>query len=158
MFREGTIDELLQRAGRVKNFVVAKGYSYEQLITLAEQLKEKKKSVTAIYWLDGSDTLNDASFNSIRLRPRIVIARGQRRAKMEGLIFPQTEPIILVIANFSQLEQEDQNMYLNAICKKEAIDYHPHLYLHEDSIVLLGIDENALEPEPRQKVDFWLLR
>ncbi len=137
MYPEITKDELIKEAYSVKNFIITKGLDTKQLIEIAISLKENKEGIVEIYWLNGSDTINYPSFASIRMNPRFVILEGDIRADTDGLIFPQSEPIILIIANFNELKKEDQDKYVGAICKKEEEDYYPHIYLHEESIVIL---------------------
>jgi hypothetical protein len=153
MYTEITKDELLEEADLVKNFIITKGLDTKQLIDIATSLKEKKEGIVEIYWLDGVDTINYPSFASIRMNPRFVIKGGDIKPKTDGLIFPQTEPIILIIANFNKLEKEDQEKYVGVICKKEEHDYYPHLYLHEDSIVILGLGASDIEPKISYKLE-----
>jgi hypothetical protein len=153
MYAEITNEDLFEEAEWVKNFVIAKGLESNQLIELATNLKNRKTVIVDIYWLDGADTINYPAFSSIRMKPRFVIKQNDIRAKTDGLIFPQTEPIILVIENFDRLEKEDQEKYIGAICKKEEHDYHPHLYLHEESIVIIGIPPTYEEPKISYKLE-----
>ena len=108
MYTEMTKDELLNDANWAKNFIITKGLNKNQLIDIATLLKEKKDGIVEVYWLDGNDMINYPSFASIRINPRFVIKGGDIRSKTDGLIFPQTEPIILIIANFNKLEQKDK--------------------------------------------------
>jgi hypothetical protein len=147
MYTEITKDRLLEEAYMVKNFIITKGLDSRQLIEIATSLKDKKEGIVDIYYLDGADTINYPSFASIRMNPRFVIKGGGIRSKTDGLILPQSEPIILIIANFNKLEKEDQDKYVGAICKKEESDYYPHIYLHDESIVILGL--GATDEEPR---------
>jgi hypothetical protein len=153
MYEKLTKEELLQEASWVKNFVLVKGYSEGDLIELGTSLKEKKEGITEIYWIDGGDSLNYPSFSSIRMKPRFLIKGKEIRSTTDGLIFPQSEPIILVIANFNKLMDEDKEKYVRAICKKEKIDYLPHLYLNEESIVILSLGEDNEEPKISNKLE-----
>jgi hypothetical protein len=152
MYGERTIEALLNEAFMVKDFIVTTDMNEKELIDLATALQEKKE-IKDIYWLDGSSTNNYPSFDSIRLKPRWIIVNGQMRTETDGLIFPQSEPIILVIQNFSALKEEDKNKYVGAICKKEEQDYYPHIYLHEESIVIIGLNKGAEEPKFSYKVN-----
>jgi hypothetical protein len=153
MYAITTEKELLEEAELVKNFVVLKGFSTNQLINLAINLKDKNNVLSDIYWLDGSDHLNYPSFESIILAPRFVLVGKEMRSQIDGLIFPQAEPIILVIENFHHLATEDQEEYINTICKREENDYHPHNYLDTDSIVILGISDSFEMPKINNKLD-----
>lgn len=153
MYAQLTLEELLEQSEEVKNFVIAKSFENKELIDLASNLKDKKSQIVEIYWLDGSDSLNYPSFDSIRLNPRFIVQDKQIRKESDGLIFPQSNPIILVIANFNFLTPEDKKKYLEGICKKEEHDYNPHIYLHEESIVIIGIPESADEPKISYKLE-----
>lgn len=153
MYAELTKEELLEEASWVKNFVIVKGYDKTNLIELGTILKEKKEIITEIYWLDGSDSLNYPSFSSIRLKPRFLVESGQILSSTEGLIFPQSEPIILIVANFNELNEEDKEKLVGTICKKEKDDYYPHLYLHEESIVILSLGQDNQIPKISYKLE-----
>jgi hypothetical protein len=153
MYAELTQEKLLQEASWVKNFVIVKGYDENNLIELGTKLKEQKEGVTKIYWINGGDSLNYPSFSSIRMNPRFVIKDKDIRSSTDGLIFPQHEPIILIIANFNKLKDEDKEIYVRTICKKEERDYHPHLYLHEESIVILDVDQDDQIPQISYKLE-----
>lgn len=153
MYAQLTFEELIEQAEEVRNFIIAKNLDSNQLIELAANLKEKKSQIVEIYWLDGSDSRNYPSFKSIRQNPRFIIQDKHLRTKTDGLIFPQSEPIILVIANFNNLKQEDKELYLAGICKKEEHDYYPHIYLHEESIVIIGIPKSMEEPKINYKFE-----
>jgi len=153
MYTEITKDKLLQDASWMKNFIIAKGLEKEQLIELGTLIKEKKDGIVDIFWLDGSDPINYPSFASIKMSPIFLLKNGNIVARRDGLIFPQSEPIILIIANFNRLSPEEQENYLGNICKKEDNDYLPHNYLHNDSIVILGIGATDKEPKISSKLD-----
>ena len=146
MYSEETIDELLEGAKRVTDFIFVKDFNRFQLIDLANGLKTKNTELKEIYWLDGSDSLNYPSFASIKLNPRIVIKGKEMRSKTDGLIFPQSEPIILVIENFDRLKKEDQEKYIERICRREDHDYYPHYYLHHKSVVIIGYKSSFEKP------------
>lgn len=139
MYTEITKEDLIEEAELVRDFVIVKGLQSNQLIELANNLKERKESIVEVYLLDAADTINYPSFSSIKMN--------------DGLIFPQSDPIILVIANFDKLQKEDQDKYLLAICKKEEHDYYPHHYLHEESIVIIGISSTSKEPKISFKLE-----
>ena len=143
---EWTKDKLLEDADQVRNFVIVKGYDESNLIELGTALKEKKEGITQIFWIDGGDSINYPSFSSNILKPRWVIIRKKMYTATDGLIFPQNEPIILIIQNFNKLKDEDKEKYVGAICKKRDLDYTPHIYLHKESIVILSLGLN--DPEP----------
>jgi len=103
MYAELTKDELIKEASWVKNFVIVKGYDESNLIELGTILKENKEGITEIYWIDGGDSFNYPSFSSIRLKQSFLIKGKQIRSSTDGLIFPQNEPIILIIQNFNKL-------------------------------------------------------
>jgi hypothetical protein len=153
MYAELTKDELLKEASWVKNFVIVKGYDESNLIELGTTLKENKEGITEIYWIDGGDSFNYPSFSSIRLKPRFLIRGKEIRSSTDGLIFPQNEPIILIIQNFNKLNDEDKEMFVGAICKKEEHDYYPHLYLHKESIVILSLGLDNPEPKISYKLE-----
>lgn len=153
MYKETTKAQLLTEADRVKNFVLSQGYSKEQLIETANELKEKKEIITEIFWLDGADELYYPSFDSIKLKPRFVIIGKSIRAFTDGLIFPQDVPIILVFNNFNSLPPDEREKYIERICKKEDHDYYPHNYLHEESIVILGLGLNDDTPRISYKLE-----
>ena len=157
MYAITTEKELLEEAEVVKNFVVVKGFSTNQLINLAVNLKDKNNVLSDIYWLDGSDQLNHPSFEYIILAPRFVLVGKEMRSQIDGLIFPQAEPIILVIENFNHLATEDQEKYINRICKREEHDYHPNYYLNPNSIVILGISDSFVMPKISNKLDVRVL-
>jgi hypothetical protein len=153
MYAELTKDELLREASLVKNFVIVKGYDENKVIELGTILKERKEGISEIYWIDGGDSFNYPSFSSIRLKPRFLIRDKQIRSSTDGLIFPQNEAIILIIQNFDKLKDEDKEMFIRAICKKEEHDYFPHLYLHEESIVILSLGADSPEPKISYKLE-----
>lgn len=153
MYTKLTKEELLQEAPQVKNFVLVKDYDKTNLIELATTLKEKKEAITKIYWIDGGDSLNYPSFSSIRLKPRFLVKGKQIVSSTDGLIFPQNEPIILVIQNFNKLNDEDKEKFVGTICKKEEQDYNPHLYLDKESIVILSLESDNLEPKISYKLE-----
>ena len=152
MYSELTKDELFKKASRVKNFVIVKGYDESNLIELGTTLKENKEGITEIYWIYGGDDSFHPSFSSIRLKPRFLIRDKQICPSTDGLIFPQNEPIILIIQNFNKLNDDDKEMFVGAICKKEEHDYYPHLYLHEESIVILSLGQDNPEPKISYKL------
>ncbi|MCZ2479333.1 hypothetical protein [Aquirufa nivalisilvae] len=153
MYVELTKEELLEDAQSVKDFVIASGYSELQLIELSESLIKEKNYLNRIYILNGNSQSNYPSFNSIRLAPRFVIKGGQTYTDTSGLIFPQNEPIILIIENFDTLKEVDQSKYLETICQKEERVPHHNLSLHKDSIVVLGISSTAKIPEISYKLN-----
>jgi len=134
MYAELTVEELLNQARRTRNFIVAPGFSNEDLFELSKKISESKKILKETYILDAADEQNYPSFKSIK-------------SPSGGLIFPQSEPIILIIANYYRLSKEDQKIYIGAICKKEEGDYYPHLYLHEESVVIIGIGDEDETPK-----------
>ena len=153
MYTELTKEKLLQEASRVKNFILVKDYDESNLINLGTILKEKKEGITEIYWIDGADSLNYPSFSSIRMKPRFLVKGNQIVSSTDGLIFPQNEPIILIIHNFNTLNDEDKEKFVGTICKKEEHDYYPHLYLHEESIVILSLGKDDTEPKISYKLE-----
>ncbi len=114
---------------------------------MSENLKANKKNIEFIYVIDAADQQNYTSLKSIRKNPRFVIKDGKIWSQTDGLIFPQSEPIILIIANFYKLNEEDQKFYIGGICRKEDHDYSPHLYLHPESIVIIGISNEDEMPK-----------
>ncbi len=153
MYTEITKETLISHANIVKNFLIIKGFDEKQLIEISNILKDNKSVIEEIFWLNAADQFNYPSFDSLRIKPRIVIKGNELKAKTGELIFPQDKPIILVVNNFNSLEKEDQVKYLRALCKKEEGDYFPHLYLHEDSIVILGLGLNDEDPIISYKLD-----
>jgi hypothetical protein len=153
MFRELNSEELINHSMFLNGFVITKGFGEEKLIELATQLKQKKEAIDEIYWLNGDDPYNDASFDSIRLRPRVVVNNGNLKSNSSGLIFPQSVPIILVIANFNKLDSKNQQSYLDMIFNKEDTDRHPKNYLHKESIVILGLGVGDEYPKISYKLD-----
>lgn len=139
MYAELTVDELLEESRNVRNFVVASGFSGQELIDLSERIKAQNKSIENSYIVDAADQRNYPSRISIRKNPRFIIKGGKVFSETDGLIFPQSEPIILIIDNFYKLNEDDQKYYKGGICRKEDHDYYPHLYLHPKSIVIIGI-------------------
>lgn len=158
MYKELTKEVLLEDAKEVRDFVVANGYTRDQLIDLAVSFKAENDEWKYIYWLDGADLLNYPSFDSIRLQPRFILKGKEMRSQTDGLIFTQTEPIILVIENFDRLGIEDQEKYIERICKKEDHDYNPHYYLHPKSVVILGIQNSFKMPKISYKLEVRLLK
>jgi len=152
MYKEITINKLFDEVSRVKGFIIAKGYDKKQLIDLGTMLKERKGGIVEINWLDGADSGNYPSFESLRMKPRFVLKDGEIRSKTVGLIFLQSEPIILIVENFNILSKEDQQKYVERLCKQEKHDYNTHYYLHEDSIVVLGIREQDEMPKISYKL------
>ena len=157
-YEEQTLAKLLKEAEEVKNFVVVNNYSGEKLIELANELKKRKPEIDKIYWLDGADILYYPSFDSIKLPLRFVIRGKDLRSSVDGLIFRQNVPVILVIQNFDRLQLDDQGKYINQICKKEAHDYHPHNYLHPESIVILELEDIANKPKFSYKVEVRVIK
>jgi hypothetical protein len=153
MYAKMTEIELLQEANNVRDFVIVKGYDEASLFKLGESLKKEKDVITNIYWLNAADTKMYESFSSIRIPARFVIQAGSLRASTGGLIFPQSEPIILIFDNFGLLNDEESARFVNSICKKESHDYFPHLYLHEDSIVILSLNKDEQEPKISYKLE-----
>ena len=146
MYTQIAKEDLLKKAHRVKNYIITTDFDESQLIDLANSLKERKDGLTKIYWIDGANDRNYPSTSYIKKNPRFVIMGGKLTTESDGLIFPQSEPIVLIIANFNKLKKEDQEFYLGAICKREEHDYYPHNYLHDESIIIL--DCKASEEEP----------
>jgi hypothetical protein len=153
MFQEITSEKLISHAKFVRGFVITKGFGDDELIALATQLKHHKGTVAEIYWLNGNNPYNDASFDSIMLRPRVVVKDGNLKSNSSGLIFPQSVPIILVIANFNRLNPKDQQSYLDKIFKKEDTDRHHNNYLHNESIVIMGLGVGDEYPKISYKLD-----
>jgi hypothetical protein len=87
------------------------------------------------------------------LKPRLLIRDKKIKPSPDILIFPQNEPIILIIKNFDKMNDEDKEMYVNSICKKEEDDYYPKLYLHKESIVILSLGLDYPEPKISYKLE-----
>lgn len=96
--------------------------------------------------------MNYPSLKSIRKNPRFIIKGGKVFSETDGLIFPQSEPVILIMSNFYKLNDDDQRFYIEGICRKDPHDYYPHLYLHPESIVIIGI--RAEEETPKFSYKF----
>ena len=152
MKMELTIEQLIEKGEEIKDFIITRDFTRNQLIELAVSLKTEASKFKNIYWLNGYDTLNYPSFASIKLNPRFIILGKEMRSQNDGLIFPQTEPIILVIENFDKLELEDQKKYVEQICRREPHDYNPHNYLHHESIVILGCQNTFKLPSISYKL------
>jgi hypothetical protein len=125
-----------------------------QLIQVAKKIQSLRDELKKVYWIDAS--LKDEHYPSFRslLITRDVLGMGGSLSFEKALIFPQDSPIVLVVESFDSLTEEDTKMYLNALWKKEDVDYHPRYYLHPNSIIIVSTNNKEITRQHSYKIAF----
>ena len=110
MYAEVTKEKLIHQVkrGLVSDFIITTNLSGMELIALSTEIQNIQTNLKKIYWLNGANTgENYPSFKSYKLKPRARIYPGGIRWEPGGVIFPQDEPIILILENFDDLDVDD---------------------------------------------------
>lgn len=113
--------------------IMAKDFNTINLVELSQYLKNKSAiPIAEIYFLD---CINYPTFDSIKLKPKIMVKNNELRKSEGGLIFTEKEPVLMVIEAFHLLDVRDQMAFSGLITRRSSQNFH----LHPDSVLILGI-------------------